>query len=226
MRRILLCFYFTVSNLAFDASNRNFSSCIHRRHAKCVLFCGDGCHSRWLAHVRLILKPSYYWSTIIPLCNLRNWSIQKLKEYLNSSELIYSETEKHVFRTSSANSSLFFRTSSAELILCAVFCDSLLESMKLAIGYLHWSVMLIRGFVERHTQGQVPWRCATFLEATGQAITLALLTLPVNLSRFSMCAWFVCVMRLVFVFYKFRDVADSSFQCESSGFLLGKHLLG
>ena len=162
MRRILLFFFFSVSNLAFDASNRNFSSCIHRRHAKCVLFCGDGCHSRWLAHVRLILKPSYYWSTIIPLCNLRNWSIQKLKEYLNSSELIYSETEKYVFRTSSANSSLFFRTSSAELILCAVFCDSLLESMKLAIGYLHWSVMLIRGFVERHTQGQVPWRCATF----------------------------------------------------------------
>ena len=141
MRRIPLFVLHSMRRI--ETFFRNFSSCIHRRHAKCVLFCGDGCHSRWLAHVRLILKPSYYWSTIIPLCNLRNWSIQKLKEYLNSSELIYSETEKHVFRTSSANSSLFFRTSSAELILCAVFCDSLLESMKLAIGYLHWSVMLI-----------------------------------------------------------------------------------
>ena len=62
------------------------------------------------------------------------------------------------------------------------------------------------------------------LEAMGQSVTLEFLTLPVNLSRFSICARFVCVTRLVFVFYQFRDIADNAFQCESSGFLFGKHL--
>ena len=79
--------------------------------------------------------------------------------------------------------------------------------------------------MERHTQGSA-LTLRDILEAMGQAITLALSMLPVNLSRFSMCARFVCVTRLVFVFYEFSDVADNSFQCESSGFLLGKHLLG
>ena len=117
-----------------------------------------------------------------------------------------------------------------------MFCDSLLESMKLATGYLHLSVMLIeRSGIHIHkipeSAGATHARpqaltLRDILEAMGQAITLALLTLPVNLSRFSMCARFVCVTRLVFVFYEFSDVVDNSFQCESSGFLLGKHLLG
>jgi hypothetical protein len=112
------------------------------------------------------------------------------------------------------------------LILCAEFYDSLLESMKLAFGYLHWSVMLIersgiRG--EAHARPSV-LTLRNILEAMGQSVTLEFLTLPVNLSRFSICARFVCVTRLVFVFYKFRDIADNAFQCESSGFLLGNHL--
>ena len=109
-----------------------------------------------------------------------------------------------------------------------MFCDLLLESMKIAIGYLHWSVMLIERSGIRGAAHARPSALTLrdILEAMGQAITLAFLTLPVNLSRSSICARFLCVTRLVFVFYKFRDVAGSSFQCESSGFLLGKHLLG
>lgn len=108
--------------------------------------------------------------------------------------------------------------------------------MKLATGYLHLSVMLIeRSGIHIHkipeSAGATHARpqaltLRDILEAMGQAITLALLTLPVNLSRFSMCARFVCVTRLVFVYYEFSNVKDNSFQCESSGFLLGKHLLG
>jgi len=133
--------------------------------------------------------------------------------------LISSEIEHQVF-------SSFFRTSGVGLILCAEFCDSLLESMKLAFGYLHWSVMLIERSGIRgaaHARPSV-LTLRNILEAMGQSVTLEFLTLPVNLSRFSICARFVCVTRLVFVFYKFRDIADNAFQCESSGFLLGKHL--
>ena len=100
--------------------------------------------------------------------------------------------------------------------------------MKIAIGYLHWSVMLIERSGIRgaaHARPSV-LTLRNVLEAMGQSVTLEFLTLPVNLSRFSMCARFVCVTRLVFVFYEFSDVVDNSFQCESSGFLLGKHLLG
>jgi hypothetical protein len=128
----------------------------------------------------LVLKPGYYSSKIIPLCNLRNGSLQKLKEELISSALIYSETEKRF-------SVILFSTDSAGLILCAAFCDSLLESMKLATGYLHWSkwsVMLIeRSGIHIHkipeSAGATHARpqaltLRDILEAMSQAITLAL----------------------------------------------------
>jgi hypothetical protein len=96
---------------------------------------------------------------------------------LISSALIYSETEKRF-------SVILFSADSAGLILCAAFCDSLLESMKLATGYLHWSVMLIkRSGIHIH---EIPESAGAtharpqaltlrdILEAMSQAITLAL----------------------------------------------------
>jgi hypothetical protein len=99
---------------------------------------------------------------------------------LISSALIYSETEKRF-------SVILFSADSAGLILCAAFCDSLLESMKLATGYLHWSkwsVMLIeRSGIHIHkipeSAGATHARpqaltLRDILEAMSQAITLAL----------------------------------------------------